>query len=394
MALRLSDLVVCGEIFNTSWYSVHGWLALRGREQVVHLQLTGNCAADLAGWHFRFENAAVEGEAEPAPGQAALLKGFAWQQVGPTGVMSTQLPPSGEHPESPRASDPGAPRRPPGLYLEWFGQNGHVVVELDDPQIELIEYNDLEANPAGPPLRRADTDDELFDEDRSHPDLEDDLLDNGATLLDEMPWEDDETDDDEDADAPPWLDTSADEEDPYELLPDALKQQFDDEASQMDRALDLDCAAYDAPPWLGQDDEDKPDSIRELELMDDCIERGEGELLSDLFEGPLRLPRPDQLQDDAAAEQSLKLLLAHLARCGVSLAVCHHFTPRDAYRLLIEEICVEERAYRELQGTQWVQTFMTSEYCLQCEEEFEREYQEYERRRKERGDGTDDDIPF
>jgi hypothetical protein len=56
-----------------------------------------------------------------------------------------------------------------------------------------------------------------------------------------------------------------------------------------------------------------------------------------------------------------------LARCGVSLAVCHHFTPREAYRLLIEEICVEERAYRELQGTQWVQTFMTSEYCPQCE---------------------------
>ncbi len=392
MALRLSDLVVCGEIFNTSWYSVHGWLALRGREQVVHLQLTGNCAPDLAGWHFRFENPAVEGEHEAAPDQAALLQGFAWQQVGPTGVMTTQPDAADKASLNPGAAL-ASPQRAPKLYLEWFGQNGRVVVEVDDPQIELLEYNDLEANPAGPPLRRADTEDELFDEDPSHPDLLDDPWEDDYEIqLDDRPWEDVEEEDD-DSDSLPWLDTSADEDDPYELFPDFLKQQFDEEASQMDRALDLDSGSYDAP-WLGQDDQDSSDVLRELELMDDCLERGEGELLADLFDGPVRLPRPDQLQDDNEAEQALKKLLAHLARCGVSLAVCHHFTPRDAYRLLIEEICVEERAYRELQGTQWVQTFMTSEYCLKCEEEFEREYQDYERRRKERGDGSDDDIPF
>jgi hypothetical protein len=131
-----------------------------------------------------------------------------------------------------------------------------------------------------------------------------------------------------------------------------------------------------------------------MELMDDCIEHAEGELLSDLIEGPLQLPRPEQIASNEEAERVLKQLLARLARCGVALAVCHHFTPSDAYRLLIEEVCVEERAYRELQGTQWVQTFMTSEYCPKCEEEFEREYQEYERRRKERGDEGSDDIPF
>jgi hypothetical protein len=386
MTLRLSDLVVCGEVFNTSWYSVHGWLALRGREQVVHLQLTGNCAPDLAGWHFRFEPRDADQDRGPSPADLKLLKGFAWQQVGPTGMMTIQDAAAPDESReavfssaSPTTQDPG--RR---LYLEWFSQNGRVIVELADPKIELVEYNDLESNPAGPPRPRADTDDELFDGDTTYSDAADEALEAGSP--DDAPWDDK-------AEAP-WLGEESDEEDPYDLLPDDLKQQFDEFASQTDKTLELDHAPDDGPPWLAPAAEDSSDVIRELELMDDCIEQGEGELLTDLFEGPLRLPRPDQLVSQEEAERVLKTLLAQLARCGVSLAVCHHFTPRDAYRLLIEEICVEERAYRELKGTQWVQTFMTSEYCPKCEEEFEREYQEYERRRRQRGDEGSDDVPF
>ncbi|MBW3597751.1 MAG: hypothetical protein KY475_10805 [Planctomycetes bacterium] len=389
MALRLSDLVVCGEIFNTSWYSVHGWLALRGGEQMVHLQLTGNCAADLAGWHFRFESRDAEAK---RPGLTPDdMKGFAWQQVGPTGEMTIKdisPPPPSER--SPAVAGKQPPQK--CLHLEWFSQNGRILVELIDPKIELLEYNDLEANPAGPPRQRADTDDELFDAEFAEFEPESDALD--AAMLDEddggLPWEDDD-----EADVSSWLEDDDDdeEEDPYGLLPEALKQHFDDAACETDQSLNLEDLP-DAPPWLAADDEDKPEVVRELELMDDCIERGDGEFLSDLFDGPLQLPRPEQLGSDEAAEHALKTLLATLARCGVSLAVCHHFTPRDAYRLLIDEICVGQRAYRELQGTQWVQTFMTSEYCPQCDEEFEREYQEYERRRKERGDEPDDDIPF
>ena len=56
MALQLSDLVVCGEIFNTSKNTVHGWLGLRDQERAVHLQLTGNPEPDLVGRHIRFES--------------------------------------------------------------------------------------------------------------------------------------------------------------------------------------------------------------------------------------------------------------------------------------------------------------------------------------------------
>jgi hypothetical protein len=380
MALRLSNLVVCGEIFNTSWYSVHGWIGLRGREQVIHLQLTGNCAPDLAGWHFRFEARNADEERAPTAAETKLLKGFAWQQVGPTGEMTL----------CDAADATGKPGAKRCLRLEWFSQNGPVVIELVDPQLEMLEFNDLEMNPAGPPRPRADTDDELFDGDPTYADPQQDPLDPGDEVLDSIPWEDDE----EEIEEPSWLSEETDEEDPYELLPDELKQQFDDAACQTDQELNLDVAAYQASGFAAGDDDDSSEVIRELELMDECHEHGEGVPLSDLFEGPLQLPRPEQIVSDEQAEQVLKRLLAQLARCGVALAVCHHFTPRGAYRLLVEEICVQERAYRELKGTQCVQTFMTSEYCPKCDEEFEREYREYERRRKERGDEGNDDIPF
>jgi hypothetical protein len=382
MPLRLSNLVVCGEIFNTSRYSVHGWIGLRGQEQVIHLQLTGNCAPELAGWHFRFEARDAAQEKTPTPAEKRLLQGFAWQQVGPTGEMTVRdaspVPSSGKSAAAKRC-----------LQLEWFSQNGQVLIELVDPQLEMVEFNDLDVNPAGPPRPRADTDDELFDGDPTYSDPQEDPLDPGDEVLDAIPWEDDEEEEE-----PAWLGEDTDEEDPYELLPEDLKQQFDDAACKTDRELSLDPAPYEAPLWVPNEDEVAPDVIREMELMDNCLEHAKAELLSDLFEGPIQLPRPEQIASDEEAERVLKRLLAQLARCGVALAVCHHFTPKDAYRLLIEEICVEERAYRELQGTQWVQTFMTSEYCPQCEEEFEREYQEYERRRKERGDEGSNDIPF
>ena len=93
--------------------------------------------------------------------------------------------------------------------------------------------------------------------------------------------------------------------------------------------------------------------------------------------------------------EALKTLLAQLALFGISLDICEHFTPRDAYRLLLEEICPGETAYPELRNTQWVQHFMTSEFCPACEAEFDREYEQRERQRKEHpGDDPDEDLPF
>ncbi len=111
---------------------------------------------------------------------------------------------------------------------------------------------------------------------------------------------------------------------------------------------------------------------QELELMDELIERGVGEPVGALFDGPLRLRRPDQL-NDREAEQELKALLAQLALHGIALDICVHFTAAEAYRLLVERICREENAYAELRGTQWVQHFSTADFCPACQAEFERD---------------------
>jgi len=179
-------------------------------------------------------------------------------------------------------------------------------------------------------------------------------------------------------------------DDPYRLIPDELEQQFEDQAKETDLKLQFEA-----------DDEDKPRSLREAELMDDLIENGSGVTFSEIFEGPLQLPPPETV-DDAEAEEALKVVLSQLAIFGISLHICDHFTPRDAYRLLLEEICSDARAYPELRNTQWVQCFSTSDYCEACEAEFDREYEEDQRRRKEHPEqfespddpSPDDEFPF
>jgi hypothetical protein len=110
------------------------------------------------------------------------------------------------------------------------------------------------------------------------------------------------------------------------------------------------------------------ETIRELELMDELIESGPGEPLGMLFDEPLRLPRPDGL-DEVQAEQSLKVLLGQLALHGVAIDMCEHFTPLETYRWLVNDICQEETAYPALKGTQWVQHYSTFDCCPKCNSE-------------------------
>ena len=379
MALRLDDLLISGELINTENYSTHGWLRLRGHEQTLMLQLTGNCSPDLAGKHVRFEpRDSADREADDSPVDFDF-EGLAWQQVGPTGEMTAErqvkvsdCPPE-ELYERSKLGEPPPFEWKRCLYLEWFSQNGRMVIELVDPIVEIVEDDD-------------DTDDESASAAEIDSDEDDD--DDAYTAAVGFPPEE-LLDDDED-DSPDALTAEMSEEDeadpdsdddPYGLFPKGLQQQFDLEASQLDFTI--------------EDDESKPRSLREMELMDELIEGGEGDIIASIFDEPVKLPRPEQL-DDTQAEAALKSLLSQLALFGIALSVCEHFTPRDAYRLLLDEICTEERAYPQLRNTQWVQHFMTSEFCEACEAEMEQEFEDYERRRDERRDDdpADDDLPF
>src|SRR5690606_24515910 len=125
--------------------------------------------------------------------------------------------------------------------------------------------------------------------------------------------------------------------------------------------------------------------LSEIEMMEELIENGEGVPIGNVFDPPVRLPRPGRLPE-ADTEAALKLLLARLAEHGISLDICEHFTPRDAYELLVDEICPFELTHPDLEATRWMQRFSTSDFCENCEAEFEREVEEYDRNH-----GRDDD---
>ena len=378
MALRLGNQVVRGEIFNTRRHSVHGWLELRDWDRPLLLELTGNCDPDLAGWHIRFEARPSADPQNPihrsddTSGERNEFdrSGVAPRQIGATGTMtaarqvkSCDCPPKELYLRS-KLGEPPPFEWKRCLYLEWYSQNGRVVVELADPLIEFVEFTSLEGGSATDPAagKRIEQDADPAAGDLRTPSIP----------VDE---EGEEETSEEILNGYPEQQIDKELEDPYGLIPKELQRQFDSQAFETDRALET--------------DDDTSRTIRELELMDDLIENSPGEPLVTIFDNPVRLPHPDRL-DDEGAEQALKSLLAQLALFGIAVDICEHFTPRDAYRLLVEKICPEERAYPELRHTQWVQHFATSDFCEKCEEEFERDFERNERRRK---DNPDDELP-
>lgn len=355
MAFRLADLVVRGEIFNTRKNSVHGHVELRGHEAPLMIELTGNCDPDLAGWHFRFEvPPRPEGkEDDPLPD----LSNFAWHQIGPTGTMTAARKVRifdcsvREFVIRCELNEPPPTRWVRCLCLEWYSQNGRVVVELPEPILEFVERVALPGVPTsdGQPAAEPPPD----EPGTSIPALGITAItagDGGGVEIHHQLWASRE--DVEEAERA--------QGDTYGSVPSDLQRQLDAQAAEIDRAAGT----------LDQDSKD----LREMELMDELIENEEGTLLASIFEKPMRLPKADSL-DDEQAEQVFKVLLGQLALCGVALHVCEHYTPREAYRFLIERLLVEEKFFPQLRGTGWVQNFMTSEYCEKCDAESEREYQ-------------------
>jgi hypothetical protein len=394
MAFRISENVVCGELFNTRKNSVHGWLGLRGFRRPLTLDLTGNPSDDLVGKHIRFKLRGLPDdddepesddppEAEKARLEQAGLAGLAWQQIGPTGVITAarrvRAPDCSIEELLLRCKLGEPPPTPwkPCLTIEWFSQNGRVLVELVDPEIEFVN-EDAKESPAGAKTAEHEPSDDApqSSDDAASLDSEydPDVASDPFEDLDEFDLPDlsvagnqDAADDDQGADVRFDADGECDEDEcdecgeSWNVVPKDLQRELDAQSRELDRALRSD---------------EENEVVRELELMDDLIENGDGEPLGTLFDEVVKLPSPDSL-DEAGAEETLKILLAKLALYGIAFDMCPHFNARDAYRLLVEEFCQEECAYRELRGTQWVQHFSTYEHCPQCEAQFDREYEEY-----------------
>lgn len=391
--LRLGPLVVSGEIDNTRPYAVCGWLKLRGQEHPLTLNLTGDAGEGLRGKRVRFESPVASVQAFTPPD---LSESLAWQQVGPTGPMTLDrhgpfgpaagLTPPASGPTPHRSGAPAAGPTREVLRLEWDSQNGRVLLDLAGASItELPSHDDDD-------LDDPDLDALADDEDDDRRDLAD-----GETRLDAGNSDDDEFDpgrydlDDDDLSLLDDGDQLFDDEDddPFGLFDPDLQDALDDDADSVDREAmpDLFAGGFDG---FG-DDDDRPggqfgEDLRRLEAL---IEGGAGVPIAQVFDPPLRLRRPEHL-DDAKVETALKLLLSRLAEHGIALDVCEHFTPRQSYEYLLNEICPAELTHPELDPVRWVQHFSTSDACPACEAEFEREFEEYERDRRRRGDDDED----
>jgi len=158
----------------------------------------------------------------------------------------------------------------PSLYLEWHSQNGRVVLELVDPEIEFIERRSIRTPAPGEHLvidplpveagggesqkaRRTEIGDDPTDDPLENPSqfglgiTRVELDDEGQATMEERLYQSDE---ESDLFGDEFKQTSADD----------LQRHLDEQTAKIDWAIHFDC-----------DDEDKPNDVRELELMDALI---------------------------------------------------------------------------------------------------------------------------
>ncbi len=141
------------------------------------------------------------------------------------------------------------------------------------------------------------------------------------------------------------LEANPDEpEDPYGLFPEDLHQHVTDGLT-----FNLPHGHYDLDEW---DDDDHLIGLDEQPLQT-------------LFDPPIKL-YPSDLLNEHQVEATLQVLLARLARHGVALDMCEHFTARSAYELLLDHILPEESVALKLTEHGYVQHFSTHEFCPCC----------------------------
>lgn len=372
MAYRLESYVLRGEIRNSNRNSVSGWLeVLRASEdgegtapepRLVRLSLVGNLQGELAGREFRFE---VREKDLPNP-RPVLEEAFYDDQIGTVGdsvyrMVRVPLIPIEEFYMARKRGETPPEEQRASLYLEWYSQNGRVVLELVDPILEFDEQYDLLADPEPEPV----------------PDQNDvgamsitaiSLDDNGVSHFD--------------ADS---ISEPGEDDDPFELFPKDLNQQISQlplDADTVDdtSSLEGELAFADIEPreprsWDEVIPGIDPETKAMYEQWDEVTHGTKDEPLTWLFESPLFLPKPDNVLDEQQAWTALQSLLAAMALRGVAFDMCPHFTAIQAYRLLIEELLPEAGVHPNLVATGWVQHYGSWESCEECQAEFDAEYE-------------------
>ncbi len=139
MAWRIEELLIRGEIDNTTRGRVTGRLWFLGRAEPVVLNLNGNAWRDVAGYVLRFTNPV------PVVAQPEVLDGLASEQRGSVGDITASRKVKVPDCSMDELLDCVKAKRPfpwhwgNSLYLEWYSeQNGRVVIESAGYELELL----------------------------------------------------------------------------------------------------------------------------------------------------------------------------------------------------------------------------------------------------------------
>ena len=123
MAWRPSDLLIDGELNNTTPGRITGWLRFVGLSDKVTLDLAGDFHRDIRGAKIRLTgDKPIDTEATPE--SVERLAGFVTRQTGDAGDITAGLPPA-DYTSYP--------------YIEWYShQNGRVVIEQQPEQVQVV----------------------------------------------------------------------------------------------------------------------------------------------------------------------------------------------------------------------------------------------------------------
>ncbi len=316
---------------------IRGQLTIRGCKQPILIDLLGSPDPDLQGKSIVFAPSDIPyyGGKQPDGSELEIDP----RQFGTSGTMTaasmvrTFLCPIPEFLQRSKLGEPPPMEWKRRLYLEWFGPDGRVVVELPDPEIAYVEYRngktsyiDLESLSAPP-----------FDPDHPPPveESEMEVLSFGSAgenwLPDQLTKEDVEDKELSDPEVKAFFESNI-------PLPKPRKRL---------RPGDMDALKA------------------HLESIDEWLENDNGMELGELIG---KVPEWRSLNEQQA-ETWLKRIVIRLALHRIHYDICEHCDLREAYRILIEILAKEVKVEPDHSAGSWVTEISTWPHCEQCLEE-------------------------
>ncbi len=390
MALRLNPVLEIAEVMNLRPRHTHGIIKLIDEEMPCMLDLAGDFYPDLQGKRIQISPNPKYMTAED---KASTLtpKQIHPHQVGTTGIVT-----AARWAKVPSVSEVEAAERTAAgelvpfewkrmLYMEWFCQNGRVVLELIEPHIEIYVSGNGD-DEVWDPFEWPDTkpDDPMAMEEFDVAEAARQAVPFGQHYkrpkmdgMFSMPSFKENDDDDAGGYEPEeGFDPIKELERMEEDAPSELDSYLADINRQRDEAAGLaprDSLFDDIEGDDDRDDEHVDDVIEEMKYMDEILE---GKHDSDPAMVNILGNYVAGRMTDGEAEVKLKEVLALLGLYGISIGICEHFSAKDTLRIIRDEWGLEAKIHPGLIGSGWVRGFMTHESCRECGEIAEREFQE------------------